>query len=62
MLRFAETIVYELAFSIVCEFPGTLLGNTKKDKVTSVPEYSDYWRTTDVTETTDHPGRSSRAV
>jgi hypothetical protein len=47
---------------IYCEFPVTLLGNTKIDKVTSVPEYVDYRRTPDVTENTAHSGRSRKAI
>lgn len=44
------------------EFPVNLLGNTKTDKVTSVPEYLAYRRTPDVTESTAHSGRSRKAI
>jgi len=44
------------------EFPVSLFGNIKTDKLTSVLEYSNHRRTTDVTESTAHPGRSSTAI
>jgi hypothetical protein len=48
--------------AVFCEFPVSLLGMIKTDKLTSVLEYLNHRRTTDVTDSTAHSGRSPKAI